>query len=123
MKNFCSAQDIEELAAQGKTELIIDENTVLTDLARHTAHQLGISLVNRSRTTPPATLPSPAPISRPVPRAAGARLGNKPKGCQHGLLPSSQNSDPIAGSNTTANTVVEQLVGLVKRLGGKGPAN
>jgi hypothetical protein len=123
VKNFCSAQDIEELAAQGKTELIIDENTVLTDLARHTAHQLGVSLVNRSRTTPPATLPSPAPVSRPAPHAAGARLGNKPKGCQHGPLGSSQSPEATTGSNTNANTVVDQLVGLVKRLGGKGSAN
>lgn len=123
MKTFCSAQDIEELAAQGKKELIIDENTVLTDLARHTAHQLGISLVNRSQSTPAATRPSPSPISRPAPRIAEVGTGNKPKGCQHGPLTGSQNPEAMAGSNNNSNTVVDQLVGLVKRLGGKGPAN
>jgi hypothetical protein len=125
VKTFCSAQDIEELAAQGKTELIIDENTVLTDLARHTAHQLGISLVNRSRSalTSAAAPPSSPPISRPAPRIAEVRMGNKPKGCQHGPLTGSQNPEAMAGSNNNSNTVVDQLVGLVKRLGGKGPAN
>jgi len=123
VKTFCSAQDIEELAAQGKTELIIDENTVLTDLARHTAHQLGISLVNRSRSTPAAARPSPSPISGPAPRPAGVGMGNKPKGCQHGPLASSQSPKAMAGSNNNSNTMVDQLVGLVKRLGAKGPAN
>ena len=43
MKNFWTAQDIENLAAQGKRELVIDDTAVLTDLARHMADQLGIA--------------------------------------------------------------------------------
>jgi hypothetical protein len=125
VKTFWSAQDIEELAAQGKTELIVDENTVLTDLARHTAQQVGVSLVNRSQSTPrpAAAPPASSPISRPAPRAAGMGMGNKPKGCQHGPLARSQSPEAMAVSNNGSNTVVDQLVGLVKRLGGKGSAN
>ena len=133
MKTFCSAEEIENLAAQGKTELIIDNSTVLTDLARHTADQLGVKIVHRSGSTPEAPPPAisgsdtsflsgSAPV-QPVQssRTASVRLGSKPKGCQHGPLDTQQQSP--AGTTTTnssnggSSTVVDQLVGLVKRLG------
>jgi hypothetical protein len=116
VKTFYSAQDIEDLAAQGKTELIVDENTVLTDLARHTAEQLGIRLVYRSRSVPPAT-PTP-PVSEPA-RGPTLGLGSKPSGCQHPPLGSPQPASVSVSAGS--NTVVDQLVGLVKRLGGRGP--
>lgn len=114
MKTFCSAQDIEDLAAQGKTELIIDENTVLTDLARHIAQQLGVSVVYRSQTGP---VTAPPPVSTPAPGAA-IGLGAKPRGCQHGPLTNPQPG--LAPISSSSNTVVDQLVGLVKRLGSNG---
>lgn len=131
MKTFCSAEDIENLATQGKTELIIDESTVLTDLARHTADQLGITIVHRSglvpESTPDVNLVSDAPfVSGSVPvqpsqvsRSVSVnRLGSKPKGCQHGPL-NTQQQPPVetTSSNSSSGTVVDQLVGLVKRLG------
>ena len=133
MKIFRSAEDIENLAAQGGTELIIDDNTVLTDLARHTADQLGITIVHRSGSTP--TAPPPAISgpdtsfvsgSAPVQLAQGSRspsvrLGSKPKGCQHGPLntqqPQQQRSVKTTNSSNGSSKVVDQLVGLVKRLG------
>jgi hypothetical protein len=130
MKTFRSAEDIENLAAQGRTELIVDENTVLTDLARHTAGQLGITIVHRSGSapeSPPDVISGPdasfvsgsAPAPPPqVSRSTSARLGSKPKGCQHGPLNTQQ--QPLvetASSNSGSGTVVDQLVGLVKRLG------
>jgi hypothetical protein len=113
VKTFCSAQDIEDLAAQGKTELNVDENTVLTDLARHVAQQLGISVVYRSRAVPTTASP---PVSGPTP-SASVGLGSKPKGCQHGPLTSQHPG--AAAVSASSNTVVDQLVGLVKRLGGR----
>ena len=130
MKTFCSAEDIEKLAAQGKTELIIDKNTVLTDLARHTAGQLGITIVHRSGSAPgpsPDVISGPdtslvsgsAPVQPPqVSKSTSARLGSKPKGCQHGPLNTQQQpSRETTVSNSGSGTVVDQLVGLVKRLG------
>lgn len=135
MKNFYTAQDIEDLAAQGKRELALDDDTVLTDLGRHMADQLGITIINRSphSTATPASaaafMAPPVPVSGSAPRTP-LSLGSKPKGCQHGPLPPRQSSgatSAVSQSNSTAspnsNTVVDQLVGLVKRLGGKGPAN
>ena len=110
MKTFYSAQDIEDLAAQGKAELIIDENIVLTDLARHVAQQLSISVVYRPRTVPTTASP---PVSTPAP-SASLGLGSKPKGCQHGPLTSQHPG--AAAVPASPNTVVDQLVGLVKRL-------
>ena len=124
MKTFCSAQDIEDLAAQGKTELIVDDELVLTDLARHTAQQLGIAVVYRSQETPKAAPPQPqVPVSAPgTLSGAGSKtivdLGSKPSGCQHPPL-TSQQPAPAVTSNGS-NTVVDQLVGLVKRLGDRG---
>ena len=118
MKKFLSTQDIEDLAAQGKAELIIDDDTVLTDLARHTAQQLGIALVSRSRSAPAASSSLP---TTPAPRNEVVGLGGKPKGCQHAPLvhaPSAMATNP--GS---PNTVVDQLVSLVKRLGPRGSGN
>ena len=45
MKTFYSAEDIEALAGQGVTELRVDEETVITHLAKDTAQRLGIVLV------------------------------------------------------------------------------
>ena len=133
MKIFRSAEDIENLAAQGNTELIIDDNTVLTDLARHTADQLGITIVHRSGSTPVAPPPAisgpdtsfvsgSAPVQpTQAAKPASVRLGSKPKGCQHGPLnaqqPQQQPSVQTTNSNNGSSTVVDQLVGLVKRLG------
>ena len=134
MKTFRSAEDIENLAAQGKTELIIDENTVLTDLARHTADQLGITIVHRSGSAPASPpdiisgsdasfVSGSAPVQpSQASRSASVRLGSKPKGCQHRPL-HSQQQPPVETSSSSSNsgsgTVVDQLVGLVKRLGRK----
>jgi hypothetical protein len=120
VKTFCSAQEIEDLATQGRRELVIDQNTVLTDMARHVAQQLGVKIVYKSQPAgaASASAPAAASLTRPTP----LRPGSKPKGCQHASLtsppagaasPSSQNSAAGGGSGT----VVDQLVGLVKRLG------
>jgi hypothetical protein len=110
VKTFYSAQDIEDLAAQGKAELIVDDNIVLTDLARHVAQQLGISMVYKPRTVPTTASP---PVSTLAP-SASLGLGSKPKGCQHGPLTSQHPGAAVVPSSS--NTVVDQLVGLVKRL-------
>lgn len=132
MKTFRSAEDIENLAAQGRTELIVDENTVLTDLARHTADQLGVTIVHRSGLalgSSPDVISGPdtslvsglTPASPPqASRSTLVRLGSKPKGCQHGPLNTQQQPLVKTTSATNgSNTVVDQLVGLVKRLGRK----
>ena len=116
MKTFYCVEDIERLAAQGRRELQIDEDTVLTDLARDTARQLGISLVQRSRSEPAAVVPSVPLNSLTV--SPAVQLGAKPKGCQHGPLdvgvPNTPNKAAVSGSS---GAVVDQLVDLVRQLG------
>lgn len=127
MKTFCSAEEIENLAAQGRKELVIDQNTVLTDMARHVAQQLGVKIVYKSQ--PDGAASASAPVTAGLTRPASLRPGSKPKGCQHPPLtsspanaaPSSSQNGPAGGSS---GTVVDQLVGLVKRLGNtKGGGN
>lgn len=127
MKTFCSAEEIENLAAQGRKELVIDQNTVLTDMARHVAQQLGVKIVYKSQ--PDGAVSASAPVTAGLTRPAPFRPGSKPKGCQHPPLTSSPaNTAPPSAPNSVAGgssgTVVDQLVGLVKRLGNtKGGGN
>ena len=123
MKKFFSTQDIEDLAAQGRTELVVDDDMVLTDLARHAAQQLGIALVSKPRNAPPV---SPILPPAPMPRGETVGLGKRPKGCQHAPLvrtPSASQPSEPAVTPGGSNTVVDQLVGLVKRLGPRGSGN
>jgi hypothetical protein len=110
VKTFYSAEDIEALVARGQTELILDEDTVLTQLARDAAQKLGLKLVRRPSAAPAALQPAPA---RPSPGPATGP-GAKPKGCQHGPLP----GRPSASRATSASSdrVVDELVDLVKQL-------
>jgi len=116
VKTFYSTEDIEALVAQGRTELVLDENIVLTELARDTANRLGLRLVTR----PGTVATSPAGGASPVGTAA-AVLANKPKGCQHGPLPSHAPAPTEATTNPEG--IVGELVGLVKKLGHKNTAD
>ncbi len=110
VKTFYSAEDIEALAAQGIRELVADENTVLTDLARDLAPQVGIKLVSGAR---PATVYA-------APATQGTLTGARPKGCQHGPLSSSPAMSGGAPAQRAGNTpVVDDLVGAVRQLAGK----
>ena len=113
MKTFYSAEDIEALAAQGITELRVDEDAVLTHLARETAQRLGISLVaagSAARPAPSVVAPSSSPRSAPP-------LGAKPKGCQHG--PVTGDASRGAGGARSSDGTVNELIGLVKKLADK----
>jgi hypothetical protein len=113
MKTFYSAEDIEALAAQGITELRVDEDAVLTHLARDTAQRLGISLVSAfsaPRAASSAAAPSSFPRSTPS-------LGAKPKGCQHGPV-TGRAPGGGAGAHSSDGTVNE-LIGLVRKLADK----
>src|SRR5262245_43731577 len=66
MKVFYTERDIEELHAAGTTRLEVNDNVVLTDLAREKAEKLGITLVNSSQLAAvppfsPVTLAAPPP--------------------------------------------------------------
>jgi hypothetical protein len=112
VKTYYSAQDIEALAAQGVRELVVDENSVLTDLARDTAAQLGVKLVMPGRPV--------AAGSAPAPKGA-APSGAKPKGCQHGPLSGGPAVGAAAAPMKSAGNspVMDELVGAVRQLAGK----
>ena len=106
MKTFYSAQDIEALVAKGQRELVLDEDTVLTHLARDAAAKLGLKLIQPSSS---GARPSPPASAAPV-----QTTGLKPKGCQHGPLPngSSAPARRSAGSDKTVDDLVELVKGL-----------
>jgi hypothetical protein len=114
MKTFISAADIEALAEQGVHELTVDEDTVLTAVARETAGQLGVRLV-----VPGAARSASADAGRAT---AAATVSGKPKGCQHGPIPAGAGGAASAGSrpaSTGASPVVDELIGAVKQMARK----
>ena len=133
MLKYICTEDIENLAAQGKKELVVDENTVLMDLARDMARQLGIAIVDGSHPAPakivPAGAPStPAKAAAPVPsapsgREAAPRLAAKPKGCQHGTLPAAAARQEQPKTHANAGGLVDQLVEVVRQSTGKRSGN
>jgi len=124
MRTFYSAQDIEDMAARGVTQLVMDDNTVLTDLARETARRLGIALIFRSQGAPSAATGAPVQASKVAPTVP---TNAKPAGCQHGPLPPSQSRPPSSlqaeaqprPASDSTGTVVDQAVNLVKQLASK----
>jgi hypothetical protein len=132
VKYICK-EDIENLAAQGKKELVVDEDMVLMDLARDMARQLGIALLDGSRPTPVKIAPPSAdsaspraasPVApAPIVREAAPELGAKPKGCQHGKLPVVAARQEQPKTHPGSDGVVDQLVELVRQSTGKRSEN
>jgi len=110
MKIFYAAEDIEAFADKGQLEIFVDENTVLTDMAVHTAQMLGIRITQKP-TGPSQTAPSrghaQTRVKAPLPNA-------KPKGCQ---IRPKQTPGPDAGTAARpSQPIVDQLVDAVKRM-------
>lgn len=81
MKTFYTAEDIEQLAAQGGRELLVTEGSVVTDLARDTARRLGVALVRAGRGAPVDAAAAAQPLVpvQPVAAGAGVRSGTSPR--------------------------------------------
>jgi hypothetical protein len=109
MKTFYTAEDIESFAERGQTEILVDENVVLTDLAKHTADMLGVRLAEK----PTGLLQT---VSRPVHTQTAATpkpLSGKPKGCQ--ARPKDRLKRAGANGNLQSKQIVDRLVDAVKR--------
>ena len=80
-KTFYTERDIQDLAARGVTALDVNDEVVLTDLAREKALNLGLKLVRSAGAGATATRPGSTPASKDevvakVKAAVIARLGN-----------------------------------------------
>lgn len=112
MRTFYTGSDIEDLAASGVRQLEIGPGVSLTDAARELAEQLGIVLV----------VPGGAQTAKAVASSAPAKsspLPSRPRGCQHGPLPTvvKASHSEAAGSG---GPVVDQLVEAISALNKRG---
>ena len=110
MKTFYSAEDIENFADQGQHEIRIDENVVLTDLAKQTAHMLGIRITERSSGISPG-------VFRPARPQSASRIpvvSGKPRGCQR--RPGGKTTSASGASSGSSRPVVDKLVEKIKRI-------
>ena len=116
MKTFISASDIETLAAQGVRELMVDEDTVLTAVAREAAAQHGIKLVAPGAANKAGFSEKPGLFAAPT----AATNPAKPKGCQHGPLnagaPASVAGAASPRPASSGGPVVDELIGAVKQM-------
>jgi hypothetical protein len=118
MNTYYTAKDIEELAAKGVRQLVLDPTAVLTDFARETAQQLGIALVKRESQSPPST--SSASQSNTT---SFSNKYNKPSGCQHAagsFSPSHPQAAAAArdidgSSASTVNRLIDLMGKVIKR--------
>lgn len=123
MNIYYTAKDIEELAAKGIFELELSSNSSLTDFARETAEQLGVTLLlgaqelvggpaTRKTTTPPVVSSQADSISQRY---------NKPRGCQSGMQttrsePSSVEAiSPNQSNSTPMNRLVDMMGKIINR--------
>jgi hypothetical protein len=119
MKTFYSLEDIESLVSQGVRELLVDEDTVLTDVAREAAARMGLKLAARGQARPAAAAAAPV-----LPAAGGVA---KPRGCQHGPLtgpaPAAQPRGAASPAKPAAasGALVDDLVGAVKKMAAGQP--
>ena len=74
-RRFLTKRDIEDLAAAGTTRIELDAQTVVTDVARDRARELGVQLVPAAGTMPP---PETGEHQARVRAAVIARLGITP---------------------------------------------
>jgi hypothetical protein len=115
MKTFYSAEDIENFADQGQREVRVDENIVLTDLAKQTAQMLGIRITTKPSGASPGVFNS-AP-ARPQSVGKTHTFSGKPKGCQRRPP---EKSAPASGAPAgQSRQVVDKLVEKIKRISGK----
>lgn len=110
MKTYYSTEDIEMLAGQGVRELVVDDNTVLTSVARETAARLDIKLVTPGQGT------SQRAVVAAAPAVAATVSPSKPRGCQHGPLVNTQSQGGATNRGNTGSAVLNDLIGAVKQL-------
>ena len=72
-KTFYTERDIEDMANRGQTSLVVNDNVVLTDLARETALKRGVRLVRENLVHPEDN--GSAQLIHRVKAAVIARLG------------------------------------------------
>ncbi|MFP4311951.1 MAG: hypothetical protein ACLFS9_08240 [Nitriliruptoraceae bacterium] len=85
-RRFITAQDIDDLIAEGHRELRVDATTRLTDLARERARDRGVTLVETAGaggaqtvavTTAAAPVPGHAPVAAPAPASGPLTSGGR----------------------------------------------
>ncbi|MEK6256658.1 MAG: hypothetical protein N2C13_04990 [Chloroflexota bacterium] len=69
-KTFYTDHEIEDLVKRGVTSLVVDDNVVLTDLARDKARRLGLELL-RENDKPPSAPERPYIAKQVAPTSSG----------------------------------------------------
>lgn len=116
MKTFYTEQDIEDLHARGVTEIEVDDDVVLTDLAREKATGLGMRLVDskpgsdaeRMLKAFGANLPAPA---KSPPQPARTLSVDTESGQENSELMQQVKARVIARLGTTEyNGILDQII-------------
>lgn len=69
-KVFYTERDIEDLAKQGVTSIVVTDDVVVTDAAREKAPRVGITLLTERQAAQAAAAPQPKPMAvQPAPAA------------------------------------------------------
>ena len=75
-KIVLTEEDIEKIAAQGRTSLVTEENMLLTDLAYEKAKRLGIEILQSNLHHPPSSPGRPSPGQTETSQTSFSKLNN-----------------------------------------------
>ena len=109
MKTFYSAEDIINFADRGQSEISVNENIVLTDLAKQTAAMLGIRITEKASGAAAETF-NPA---RPQAVGKAVAFSGKPKGCQR--RPAERATAASGKPAGHSRQIVDKLVEKIKK--------
>ena len=124
MNTYYTAKDIEDMVANGTTQLVLGPGVFLTDFARETAHQLNVKLVKSEDQAKASNTPA-----RAGSQTKASSAYNKPRGCQNNTgastaprpqsaaasSPSSNGSSPQSSNGASPNTV-NRLIDLMGKV-------
>jgi len=109
-KTFYTDRDIEDLSKRGVISLVVDDDVVLTDLARDKAMRLGIELIREH------DLPPSAP-ERPYITKYSSPSASSPKGASYTQSSAGSNA-PTSRAGGSSDDLHEQVrQAVVARLG------
>ena len=116
-KVFYTERDIEDLARQGVKSLVVDDNTVLTELAREKARRLGVALAGEQDSRP-SSAPARPYLSTPSP--ASAPMASKPLPAKDDLESRVYSSVKARLGGQVDDALLKTIVQrVIKGLGGK----
>ena len=113
-KRFLTSREVEDMAAAGQSEIVLADDLVITDAARDTAQDLGVSITRASQQPPSVRLAPSAAASPVVPRQLAPPPASAPAGVK-AAAPTPGSPDALVGALVAAVRANPTLAGVARK--------